>query len=305
MPLENPTIAVVGAGALGAYYGARLAHRGHPVHLLLRSDYDAVATGGLEIRSVDGDFRLEPAEINVYRDSKRMPKVDLVLVTLKATANDQYERLIAPLLKEDTAILTLQNGLGNEERLAELFGVGRVLGGLAFVCINRLAPGKIHHMDHGLIRLGEFGGGPSPRAQRICRLFNDSQINCDVLSDLRYGRWEKLVWNIPFNGLGAVLNKSTDQLINNEAGLTLVRGLMAEVIAAAKGAGVALPQNLIETKIVQTRSMGAYRSSMQIDRQMGRPLEAEAILGQPVKIAQSARISVPQMAMLYRMALLL
>lgn len=234
-----------------------------------------------------------------------MPKVDLVIVTLKATANDQYERLITPLLKDHTAILTLQNGLGNEERLAELFGAQRVLGGLAFVCINRLAPGRIHHMDHGLIRLGEFRGGRSERAERISEIFNRSQINCDVLEDLRYGRWEKLVWNIPFNGLGAVLNKSTDQLINDPAGLALVRELMGEVIAAAGGAGVRLPENLIETKIVQTRSMGAYRSSMQIDRQMGRPLEVEAILGQPVKIAQSARIAVPQMLMLYRMALLL
>src|SRR5205814_4911573 len=133
-----------------------------------------------------------------------MPKADLVIVTLKTTANDQFEQLIRPLVKEGTIILTLQNGLGNEERLAELFGKQRIVGGMAFVCINRIEPGVVNHIAEGLITLGEFQGPASERVARIARMMESSKIPVRVLDNLRYGRWEKLVWNIPFNGLSAV-----------------------------------------------------------------------------------------------------
>src|SRR5688572_2236170 len=148
------TISVVGAGALGGYYGARLAQHGHEVHFLFRSDYDAVRARGLTIKSVDGDFALPATHVRAHRDPREMPKSDLVLVTIKSTANHTIPDLVAPLLHETTAILTLQNGLGNEDLLAHHFGAGRVLGGMAFVCINRVAAGVIHHTDHGQIRLG-------------------------------------------------------------------------------------------------------------------------------------------------------
>lgn len=298
---SSPTIAVIGSGAVGGYYGARLVQHGHEVHFLLRSDYPVVRDRGWIIHSCDGDFTLAPSQVNTYDRDEAMPKVDLVLVTLKATANDQFSHLIGPLLKENTAILTLQNGLGNEEALAELFGRERVLGGLAFTCINRTAPGEIHHTDHGLIRLGELGGGRSRRAEDIATLFNDSQIPCQVLEDLRYGRWEKLVWNVPFNGLGAVMDLTTDRLIANEAGLSLVRKLMQEVVTAANALGIGLPADIIGIKIEQTRSMGAYYTSMQVDRQRGRSMEIEAIIGRPLQSARDAGVQTPRMEAVYEM----
>src|SRR4051794_37703518 len=151
MNSERPTIAVVGAGALGGYYGARLAQHGHDVHFLLRGDYEAVRANGLAVRSCDGDFTLPAGQVHAHRDAARMPKADLVIVALKTTSNEQLEPLVRPLLKETSAVLTLQNGLGNEDRLAQLFGPARVLGGIAFVCINRVGPGAIDHLSHGLI----------------------------------------------------------------------------------------------------------------------------------------------------------
>ncbi|HLL89706.1 MAG TPA: 2-dehydropantoate 2-reductase N-terminal domain-containing protein, partial [Tepidisphaeraceae bacterium] len=163
-------------------------------------------------------FTLGPEQVRAYRDAREMPAVDLVIVALKATANDQFEPLVRPLLAEHTAILTLQNGLGNEEQLAEFFGPHRILGGLAFVCINRLAAGHVRHTDYGFIKLGEFAGtgptpGDSPRARAIADLFTAAKVPCSVLPDLKLGRWEKLVWNVPFNGLGAALDLATDQLL--------------------------------------------------------------------------------------------
>jgi 2-dehydropantoate 2-reductase len=292
-------IAVVGAGAVGGYYGARLAQHGADVHFLLRSDFDAVAQNGWKVRSLDGDFNLAPGQIHVYRQAEEMPKVDLVVVALKTTSNDQFAELIGPLVGEKTFILTLQNGLGNEEMLAELFGAERILGGLAFTCINRIGPGEIHHMDHGLIRLGQLAGG-TETATAIAELFNRSRIRCDVLEDLRYGRWEKLVWNVPFNGLGAALDLSSDRLIASEDGAALVGELMKEILAVAGSIGVQLPSELISLKIEQTRTMGAYKTSMQIDRQCGRAMEIEAIIGKPLKIAKERGVATPFLEFLYR-----
>jgi 2-dehydropantoate 2-reductase len=294
----RPVIAVIGAGAIGAYYGGRLAQHGHDVHFLLRGDYEHVRERGWTIRSCDGDFVLPAAALRLYRDVRDMPAADLVLITLKTTANDRLPELVRPLVGERTAVLTLQNGLGNEEALARIVGPDRVMGGLAFICANRGAPGEILHTAHGLIRLGEYHRRGSQRARQVAELFNASKVRCQVLDDLRRGRWEKLVWNVPFNGLGAVLDLTTDRLIARPAGETLVRELMAEVIAAAQAQSLALRMEMIDEQIAKTRQMGAYRTSMQIDRQHGRPLEIEAILAAPAEAAEAAGAPVPRMRQL-------
>ena len=304
--MEHPVIAIVGTGAVGAYYGGRLAQHGRDVHFLLRGDYEAVRRNGWRVRSCDGDFTLPAESVRAYDDPRKMPKADLVVVTLKTTANDQFEALVGPLVKEGTTILTLQNGLGNEERLAELFGPERVLGGMAFVCINRVEPGVVHHIAEGTITLGEFrrAGDGGERVGRVAEMFRASRIPCRVLEDLRYGRWEKLVWNVPFNGLSALLDQTTDLLIGSQAGEVLVRSLMEEVIAGARAIGVSLPEALATAKIEQTRGMDAYKTSMHLDMQAGRAMEVEAIFGCPVRAAKGAGAAVPRLEMLYRLLLL-
>jgi len=297
----RPVIAVIGAGALGGYYGARLAQHGHDVHLHMRSNCIAVQRDGMRIESRDGDFSLSPRQVNAYENPRDMPKADLVLVTLKTTANDRLGALVAPVLKPDSAILTLQNGLGNEQRLAELFGEQRVLGGIAFVCINRTGPGQISHMDHGLIRLGEYRGRPSERAQWLADLFSASNVPCSVLDSLAAGRWEKLIWNVPFNGLGALLDYSTDLLLERAG--DLVRQLMREVIDAAAALEIDFDPTIIEEKMRHTLSMGAYKTSMQIDRQMRRPMEIEAIIGSPLSEAARQGVATPGLEMLYQLLL--
>jgi 2-dehydropantoate 2-reductase len=300
---DRPSIAIVGAGALGGYYGARLAQHGHDVHFLLRSDYEAVRKNGLVVRSCNGDFTLPPGEVKAYRSSVDMPKADLVVVTLKTTSNEHLDALVRPLLTETTTVLTLQNGLGNEDHLARLFGPARILGGIAFVCINRIGAGVIEHTSHGLIRVGSFAGGASdPRPAQVARLFVESQVKCETVANLLATRWLKLAWNIPFNGLGAVMDLTTDRLIATPAGESLVRALIAEVIAAAAADGVTLPPETVDDQINPTRGMGPYRSSMQVDRQAHRPLEAEAILGEPLQRAKAKGVPMPLLEAVYAMA---
>jgi 2-dehydropantoate 2-reductase len=298
--LDDPVIAVIGAGAVGGYYGARLIQHGHRVHLLTSRDCEAIRRTGMQIHSRDGDFSLSAKQIYVYDDPRAMPKADLVIVTLKTTANDRFTELVGPVVKEDSIILTLQNGLGNEELLGKLFGDNRIVGGMAFVCINRVAPGEIWHTDHGMIRLGEPRGGiVSERAIKIAGLFIASGVPCDVLDDLAFGRWDKLIWNVPFNGLGAALDMTTDQLIGSKQGLSMVRRLCQEVIDACRPLSIRFNLNVIEEKIRHTQTMGAYKTSMQIDRQMGRRMEIEAIIGRPLHEARRNSVETPYMEMLY------
>lgn len=292
---QHPRIAVVAAGAIGAYYGGRLAYHGHSVHFLTRSDYDHVRRHGWTIYSCDGNFSLSPERLAVYANPAEIGPVDLVLVTLKTTANNRFPSLIQPLLHDRTAILTLQNGLGNEDALAALFGGDRVIGGLAFICANRTDPGKIVHTAHGLVRIGEYARSDRQRVEQIAALFNAAGIRCEVLDDLARGRWEKLVWNVPFNGLGAALDLTTQDLLASEWGTEEVRGLMAEVIQTARACGVDLADDLIADQICKTREMGAYRTSMQVDRQSGRRLEIDSIFAKTLQAADSAGLSTPKL----------
>ncbi len=294
------SIAIIGAGAVGGYYGGRLAQHGASVHFLLRSEYDVWKSQGLHVQSIDGDFSLPPERLNVYNDPAAMPQVDLAIVTLKTTENAHLKQLITPLLHDNTSILTLQNGLGNERSLADLFGAQRIVGGMAFTCINRVGPGQIHHSDHGLIRVGEFQTpGPSKRCDEIVRLFKASKIRAEVTENLLAARWDKQVWNVPFNGLGALLDATTDRLIASEEGTRLVRNVMEEVLQAAAADGVRLDPRTPEQKISNTRTMGAYLTSTQVDRRLGKSMEIEAIFGKTVAAARTAGIHAPLLDMLY------
>jgi 2-dehydropantoate 2-reductase len=299
MSLADPVIAVIGAGAIGQYYGARLIQHGHRVHLLTRTDCDHIKKSGIHIESRDGNFSLHPLQVNVHGDPRQIPKADLVLVTLKTTANSRLEELIRPVLKDESVILTLQNGLGNEDELADLFGPDRIMGGMAFVCINRVGPGQISHTDHGMIRIGEPKGGISDRARRISEIFSKANVPCAAVENLHYGRWEKLVWNVPFNGLGAALLMTTDQLIGSDHGLSLVRRLMHEVIQTCNALGISMELSVTEEKIRYTQTMGAYKTSMQIDREVGRLMEVESVIGRPLQEARKRGVSTPCIEMLY------
>lgn len=295
-------IAIVGAGALGLYYGAMLQRSGAEVCFLLRRDYEAIADRGLQVHSVNGDFSLP--QVKAFRTSAEIGAADLVIVGLKTFSNDRMIELVSPLVDSETAILTLQNGLGNEEFLAEAFGPERVLGGIAFLCSNRGEPGVVHHLGEGRIRLGEFGAGLTPRSEKLALMFRTAGVPCEAVADLRRARWEKLVWNIPFNGLSALLGQDVTDILTCSHTRELVRELMLEVIAGANAQGLSKEikgQEFSEQMISYTDRMDHYRPSMQIDREEGRPLELEAIFAIPLQQAVAAGVTMPRVDMLYRL----
>lgn len=299
MNLEHPRIAIVGSGAVGCYYGGRLAQHGHEVHFLMRSDYEHVKQQGLKICSVHGDFSLP--QVYCHRRTAEIGQCDLVIIAMKATANAALLELLPPLLHNKTMILTLQNGLGSDDFLARHFGSAHVLGGLCFVCINRTAPGEIHHIAQGQIALGEHSGAPQVRTEVLAAEFRRCGIECKAEPSLIAARWKKLVWNIPFNGLSiAAGGKDTAAILADPVLEQRVRDLMREIIETAGKLGHAIPLALMDDMIERTRTMSPYKPSSLIDFLAGSEVELEAIWGEPVRQAKAAGIEMPQVGRLYQ-----
>lgn len=298
------SIAVIGAGAVGGYYGALLARAGHDVRFLMRSDLSAVHKRGLDVRSIHGDFRLQP--VAAFASPQEIGPVDWVVCSLKATALADARDLVAPCVGPGTRIFALMNGLGIEERFAEWFGGGRVFGGMAFVCLNRGEPGVIHHLEYGRISIGHFEDDP-PELDRLRELLASGGIETTVAPNLRYARWEKLSWNVPFNGLSVAGGGiGTHAILKDPALRATAERAMREVVAvgnadlAAAGSEARLDEALVvESMFHQTDTIGDYHTSMAIDYVVGRELEVEAILGEPSRRAAALGVAVPTLTTLY------
>ncbi len=296
-------IAVIGSGAVGCYYGARLAQAGHEVSFLMRRDLAAVRRGGLHVHSVDGDFHLAA---RAFGDSAEIGPVDLVLCALKATAIDEAARLIRPCMGEQTRVVVMINGLGLEERLAEHLEAGRILGGLAFVCINRGEPGTIHHYGYGRLLVAHLLDDPA-EGQRVADLFSQAGLETHTRPSLRQARWEKLMWNIPFSTLCITAGAVTTQEIMEDAGLAdMARRLIVETGTAGNAEGCRIDvERMLEQMMANTATMGPYRPSMLVDYLEGRPLEVDAILGEPVRRARAAGCPVPTIELQYHLTRIL
>lgn len=304
MSVETPRrVAVIGAGAVGCYYGARLAQAGHEVHFLMRGDYEAVRARGLEVRSKDGDFRLD--DPHVHRDATEIGPVDWVICALKATAIEDARALVAPCVGEGTRVLLLMNGLGLEDTFAEWFGAERIFGGLAFTCINRVAPGVVHHIDYGTVTLAHYLDDPAA-IEEARALWDGANVPVQTASSLLAARWNKLLWNIPFNGLAVTAGGiTTDRIMADPDLRAAAEATMREVIAAANadleahGTTARLDgAEAIPAMLRATEAMAAYRPSTMIDFVEGRPLEVEAIFGEPLRRAAALGVDVPYMTLL-------
>lgn len=299
MPNPFSTVAVVGSGALGIYYGARLGLGGAEVRFLMRRDLPAVqARGSVLIHERAGTLELRP--VRPFGSADDIGPVDLVLVTLKTTANAEVARLVPPLLGPRTAILTLQNGLGSDEFLAAEFGAGRVLGGLAFIASTRTGPGEVTCYHPGSITLGEFGRPAGERAHALADQFTAAGVTVHLADNLMAARWRKLVWNVPFNGLSVACNLTTDRICNSPELAAEARELMQEVRHAASAFGYEIPDEFLRQQFDVTPPMGAYQPSSLVDFRAGREVEVEAIWGEPLRRAEAKGVAVPRLAALYR-----
>ncbi len=233
-PMRSYT--VVGLGAIGGYYGARLHQAGHPVRFLARSDADHVREHGLRVDSIDGDAVLE---VDVYDDPSAVPTSDAVIVAVKTTATAEVLDLLASLVTPDGSVLVMQNGLGVDAHRGDRRARGvAVLGVMCFMCCNKVGPGHIHHLDQGAVAIGEHRADGSPAgltaaAAAAVADLSAAGVSAEALDDLETGRWKKLVWNMAFNGLSVTEDAKTDRLVSDPEIRVRAIEIMAEVAEAA------------------------------------------------------------------------
>jgi 2-dehydropantoate 2-reductase len=297
------SILVVGAGAVGALFGSALARQGAEVSVVCRSDFDVVQREGYDIVSpLLGNHRFRPHR--VYPDvaeCKAAP--DYLLLTVKVLTGVDRAALIRPAVGPRTVIVLIENGIDIEAEIATAFPDNELLSGLAIVGVGRGAPGKIDHQSNGSLNLGRYPSGASPAAEQLAAWFNASGIACKVTENVVTARWQKAVWNATFNPIsimGGVLD--TAVMLGTEESRAFIRAAMTEVCAVAAAAGHSLHPKLIDQLIAGTRDIPAYKTSMALDYENGRPMEVEAILGNAVRAARKHSVKTPILDTLYALA---
>ncbi|MFI3195329.1 MAG: 2-dehydropantoate 2-reductase [Methylococcaceae bacterium] len=291
-------VLIIGAGAIGAFYGALLAKVGVDVAVVCRSNYHRVKERGFTIQSeIFGQWHFMPSQVvstvEDYHDC-----ADYVLLCCKVLPDIDRVKLIKPAIHENTAIVFIQNGVEIEQELIEAFPQQPVISGLAFICVNQTAPSHIHHLAYGRLVLGDLPYGISPHTKQLSDYFSLSGIECSASADIVTERWKKCIWNAPFNPLSVLSGGLTtaDILQSQEP---FVRLIMQDVVNIANALGHPVSASLIDANMTNTHAMPPYKTSMLLDFENHRPMEIEAILGNARRAAQRVNISVPYLDALY------
>jgi 2-dehydropantoate 2-reductase len=295
----EPNILLVGTGAVGSYYGARLAQAGAHVAVLCRSDYETVKKNGIEIRSVSGDYHFHPEE--VLRDAgDYRGEPDYIIVATKVLPEINVPDIIKRKVCRNSSIVLLQNGIEIEKPVASSFPDNEIISAIAFISVNRPKFGVIDHKDYGSVVLGKYPSGTSKKIDDLALLFSKAKVRCDIEPSIITARWKKLMWNAPFNPISVLCGgANTVEMIESEPTLKLAVDVMKEVRELAEKAGHPVPLSNIDKIIRDTRSMAPTRTSMLQDFELKRPMEVEAILGNTLRIAQKLDVPVPHCESLY------
>ena len=304
--MTKPTIGIIGTGAIGGFYGLMLARAGFDVHFLLRSEFSAVTERGLHLDHASlGPLTLNP--VQAYSSAADMPPCDWLLVGAKTTSNADLAPSIIQAAAPDAKVLLLQNGLDVEDSLRGLLPDSlHLLGGLCLICVHRTGPGVITHQALGAVNVGYHSGPAVDEQARMniveegAGLFRAAGIDAQAMPNLQQARWQKLVWNIPYNGLSVLLGASTTPLMADADSRALIQALMAEVVQGAKACGHDMPSGYADYLFMMTEKMPDYWPSMHHDFLHKRPLELDAIYTRPLAAAKAAGCELPRIEALYR-----
>ncbi|MCX7818777.1 MAG: 2-dehydropantoate 2-reductase [Kiritimatiellae bacterium] len=295
----------IGGGAVAGYYGAALARAGHPVSWLLRTGADVWRRSGLEVET--GGERWHIAAPAAFERPEELPAADVVAVAIKTTGNRELPRLLPAALKRPEAVvLMMQNGLGAEEDALAAVRGHPVLGGLCFLCSQRVAVARVRHLDYGKVTVAGHpeSAPPAVLAEAVQAVVSDlagAGIETEPATDLLEARWKKLLWNVPFSGLCVVLGTDTRALVETPATRALARSLMCELQAGARAWGRHIADAFLDHMFELTDRMVPYAPSMKLDHDAGRPMEIEAIYERPVEAARRRGVVMARVEMLAQM----
>ena len=286
-------VAVMGAGAVGGYYGGVLARDGIDVTLICRGAHrDAIVRSGLRVDSHWGEFTVSPAATDYPGE---VGPVDLVLHCTKLYSNDEAVPMLRPMVGEDTTILTVQNGVTSGQILADEFGWDKVLQGATYIEAAIEAPGHIEQTGSAArIDFGERNGTTTDRTQAIEDLLDREGIQVAVSSDIASTLWTKLVAVAAIGTTMTVSRSSLPEVLSWPEGTATIRTVMEEIVAIGKARGIAFPPNVVDERFeAAAEEAEEFKSSLQADMQAGKPLEVDELLGAVVRMGRDMGIPVP------------
>ena len=290
---KNIEILIVGAGGVGAYFGGRLAQGGATVSVVCRSDYEYVKNSGFDIKSINGDFIFKPEQVcRTVQEYTGDP--DFIIISLKALPEIDIPEMIVPVVRDKSAIVLLQNGIDIEHYVHDAYPNNELISGIAYIGVSRRGKGIIEHQGGGTLSIGLFPEGESDSVSSLCRLWVNAGVECMVSNEIIRKRWEKLLWNVPFNSISVLAgNRNTKEIMSDVLLVDLAEKMMWEVVKVSESCGVGLDHELVEWNLEYTRNFPPYKSSMLLDYENGRKMESDAILGNVLKLAKQNSVVTP------------
>lgn len=287
-------IAVMGAGGVGGYFGGRLSAHGENVTFIARGEHlRAIQAHGLRVQSHHGDFHLRPAVAT--DDPSQVGPVDIVMFCVKTWDTESAGRAARPLLGEQTAVISFQNGVENEEILAEILGPEHVMGGLAYVTSIIAAPGLVQQAGPvARLIFGEIDGQPSARARAFHRLCREADIDVGLSTDIRKDMWTKFLYICAFSGVSTLTRQPLGPVLNDPDTRELFVGCMREVEAAARARGIQLEPDVVTRQLALADAYGPdLKPSMLSDLERGNRLELEWLNGSVARMGRDLGIETP------------
>jgi 2-dehydropantoate 2-reductase len=294
-------VIVVGAGAIGAFYGSVLVRAGCEVSVVARTDYDSVRRDGYRVHSeMLGDLSFRPAQVVRGADEYR-GEADYVLCALKHVRGVDRAALIRPAIAPRTAVVLVQNGIDVESEIAEALPANELISAVAYAAVSREAPGRVvHHSGFTRLVLGNYPSGVSTSVERLASLVKAGGTSVQATDDIVGARWRKCAWNTVFNPISALGGGlGTRDILASEATTRFAREAIEEVCAIAAAAGHPLPADWPDQQISGTLRLPNYISSMGQDLLAGRPMEVEPLLGNAVRAARKLAVPAPRLEALY------
>jgi 2-dehydropantoate 2-reductase len=293
-------IAVMGAGAVGGYFGAKLAAASNEVIFIARGDHlERMRREGLTIKSSAGDLRVRNCLFT--EDPAQAGPVDLILFCVKSYDTDECAEPIAPLIGEKALILSLQNGVDNADKIAQRWDAKRTLAGVVYIGAQLVSPGTVQHSSGGRIVFGPLAASSMELTRAVEDTFRSARIPCDITAEIRRAQWKKLLWNAPFCALACLTRATVQEIVESGSLRQLAADCMAEVRQAAAVRGVGLEVELVDETLAFSETLGHFKASMLQDLEAHKPLEFEAFNGLVVRTLAAVGKAAPVNQVFYGM----
>jgi 2-dehydropantoate 2-reductase len=293
-------IGVMAAGAVGGYFGGRLAAAGHDVIFFARSrNLEALRRDGLKIESVKGDLHLP--KVNATDDPKSVAPVDIVLFAVKLWDTENAAELIRPIVAADTRVITLQNGVDSVERLAPILGRDNAVGGIAYIATVISAPGVISHTsDFAQMRCGRVDGKPDAKLAAFADAAMKAGVDISLTDTIETDRWKKFVFLTTLSGMTSATREPLGKILADPDTRSMFQAVMQEVVAVGRAQGVALPLDFVEDrmKYAATTPFG-FKASMAHDLDRGNRMELDWLAGRVVALGRELGVPTPMNTAIY------